>query len=573
MHKPFMNPTLALIAVVTGAACEGAVMGQPGDGGSGSAGNLPTGLPVAPSSASSGSMPATAMSGAGLGDTGMRPGTCGTAAAPLADAPLRRLTREQWGSAVTDLFGVPAADAAMMLPEDERVGPFPGNAALPPSELHVRRFADAAEQIAAAANVSKLISCTDGEPCAAMFIDGYGRRAFRRPLTAGERDGLLAVYRIGREAATFAGGIALVIEAMLSSPQFLYLVEKKTGAGPGRVPLDGYEIAARLSFFLWGSGPDDALLSAAATGRLADADGVRAEATRLLGDPRARGALSRFVTYWLDISSIDRLAKDQRRLPRFDATVRAAMKAETLEFFDYVLRRGDASARTLLTASFSFPDRSLLPIYGLAVPAGFEPKKPTALHGRVGVLTQPSVLATHANPDRTSPVKRGNFVLKNLLCYEIPLPAIDIPPLPEPDPSKTTREQFAQHTSVAACAACHKIIDPVGFGFEKYDASGVYRELEGGRKIDASGTLSIGSPEDGPFDGAAALVQKLLRVPQFNACLPTQWFRFAHARKERPEDGCALDDLRGAFAASGGNLRTLILTLVASDSFRFRPGS
>lgn len=502
---------------------------------------------------------------------------CASRTTAFADTPLRRLTRSQYARSIGDLLSLPGTESDG-LPDDERVGPFPANATQPVSDVHVRRFMEAAEALAvqATSNLDALLGCAPSDACAEAFIRRFAERAFRLPVPDAETNQLLTLYSGERARSSIKDGVQLVIEAVLQSPRFLYHIENKSLASQQKatIPLSPHEMASRLSYFLWNGPPDDPLRAAARDGSLQTADGVRAQAERLLSDDRAQNFTRQFGLHWFDLSSIERLTKDPRQFLWFSEAARKAMQDEAALFFDYGLRHG--TLQSLLTAPYSFVSQPLLPIYGLASSPTLDPTKPTALDPkqRAGALTLPGFLATHAGPQQTSPVKRGVFVFKNLLCQSIALPNIEIPPLPEPKPNQTNRERFAVHTSTPACAVCHLQIDPLGFGFENYDAIGSYRATDEGRAVDAKGILNIGNPAvDGPFDGAVELSQKLLASDELHACVPLQLLRFALGRSETDEDACGLAELTREFETSGFDMRELVIALATSDAFRFRPAS
>jgi hypothetical protein len=510
-------------------------------------------------------------------------------ASTVGDMPLRRLTRAQYANSVRDLLApalrtnaaAKAVEAASRFPADERVGPFSGNPRAPISDAHARLYVDAAELLAEAASrpeaLPGLLPCAPTAAteatCAEQFIRAFGRRAFRRPLAPDTVTALKAVYAAG---GGFANGIRLVLQAILAAPDFVYYVEPRPARiERGLLPLDGFDVAARLAAFLWDGTPDDPLLAAAEANQLATPAQVRAQAERLLGDARARQALGRLAGEWLTVEGVESLQRDARQFPAFTAALPAAMRTETTDFVDHVVRRGDARLATLIAAPFTLAADPLLRVYGVTRPAGTTAQSPLQLPPaeRAGLLTQPGVLAATSHPDGTSPVKRGMLILTNILCHDITFPdGLEVPPLPDPDPKKTTRQRFAQHTTVAACAVCHTVIDPIGFAFERHDAIGTYRAREGTQPVDDSGVLALGDPTlDGPVTGAVELAKKLANAGKVRACVSRQVHRFALARPELKADACTLARLDEAFAKSGYNVRELLLATVTADTFRFRP--
>jgi len=559
---------LALACAGGAVACKGAITGAPAGPGSPAAGG-----------AGRGAAAGFATGAGGAGGVSFSSGvTCaGGHDAPIV--PLRRLTRLEYGNAVRDLLGT-AAVAPDDIPADENVGPFASNTVTSVTDLSTEQYLESAERLAAAAVATPaatdaLVGCDRAAmgdaACASAFIDRFGARAFRRPLAADEK----ARYVGLTAGAAFADGIRLVVEAMLQSPIFLYHLELDPTPAPAGalVPLDSYQLAARLAFFLWASVPDDALMAAAAGGGLADVAPLRAQVTRMLADPRAHDAIASFHAAWLDLGKLPAITKDPTLYPQFSPALRDAMQAETAAFVDDVLRNGDGRLETLLTAPYSILDGGLFDLYGVARPAGttgpvrvdLDPTK------RAGLLTQASFLASHAHENQTSPVARGVAVIRNVLCVALPDPPpnVDNAP-PEPMPGATTRQRFAVHESEASCAGCHKMIDGIGLGFEAYDAVGAFRTTDQGQPVDATGNV-ISAPEiDGPFDGAVALAKELAGAKQVQQCVARQWFRFALGRMEGETDGCSLVGLFEAFDASGHDVRQLLAAIATSDAFRYR---
>jgi hypothetical protein len=492
----------------------------------------------------------------------------------VGTSPLRRLTREQYDNSLRDLLGV-TGNPSVALSPDERITLFYSNAISPMTRLGVEQYGQVAEEAARAAssNVDSLIACdraTLGDSaCATQFITDFGRRAFRRPLSDIEHGRYRALYD---EHATkgFAEGIRLVVQAFLQSPNFLYHMEPVAQMAVS--PLDGFHLAARLSFALWNSIPDTELLDAAANQQLADTAGLVAQATRLLEDPRARDALASFHRQWLDLERLAEAQKDPTLFPQFDAALKTAMIDETASFVDQVIRRGDGRLQTLLSAPFTIADPVLQAFYGAGAP-GADGTQALDPNQRAGLLTQPGFLAAHAHANQGSPVHRGLAVRKSLLCMTLPDPPANVnnvPPNPAPD--ATTRERFAEHDADPTCAACHTLIDPIGFGFENYDAIGQYRTEENGLLIDASGELTQAGDADGPFVGAVQLANKLAVSENVRSCVQKQWFRFALGRTESAEDACTMSSLATQFAASDYNVKSLLLALVSSDAFRYQRG-
>jgi hypothetical protein len=386
---------------------------------------------------------------------------------------------------------------------------------------------------------------------------------------------MIALFESGAADEGFEGGFTLVVEGFLQSPQFLYHLELGMPPVDGEdvVALDAFELASRLSYFLWDSMPDDELFAAAQNGGLATEADVRAQAERMLADPRAAEAIASFHMQWLKLDKLPALEKNAEVYPSFVPEMREAMATETARFADHVIRFDDGRLATLFTAPYSFLDGPLFALYGVTPPADHDPNEPVDLDPtqRSGILTHASLLATHAHTDQSSPVHRGVLVREHFLCQQLspPPPDVDVVP-PELDPDASTRERFEQHRTDPACAGCHELIDPLGFGFEHYDGIGAYRAEEAGKPVDASGEIVGGDAADPVFDGAIELGQMLAESEQVRTCVAQQWFVYGFGRTRGDGDDCSFVAMYTAFAESDHDIRELLLAMVATDSFRHR---
>jgi hypothetical protein len=520
----------------------------------------------APTQDDAGAGEAGTSEGATSGDSGGDSDTDDPPSACTGDAGktrLRRLTREQYDNAVTDLVGREGAwsDA---LEFDERIGPFASNYTAPISSTLLDQYVAASESVAGAvAGDLSWVPCDASDPaCAQTLVETLGRRAYRRPLHDDEKQRLLALHD---GADTFEAGALLVLRALLQAPSFLYHVEV---AEPDVAAVTEHELAARMSFFLWNSIPDDELLDVADAGTLHEPDTLRTQAERMLDDPRARRTLVTFHRQWLGMDELPRLQKDPALFPAF-ADVRPSMEDELARFVDHVITQDDARLETLLTASYSFVDAPLAAIYGVTLPADHDVEEPFELdpQERAGLLTLPGFLAVHAHANQSAPIRRGVVVRTNVLCNPPPPPPpdADVQP-PDPDPDATTRELFEEHTADPTCAACHVYIDGIGLGFEGYDAIGVHRTRENDLPVDERGEL-LATDVDGEFDGVPELAAKLAGSEDVQACVVRQWFRYSLGRYELDADECALDELDVAFAESDHDIRALVLAIVTSHAF------
>jgi hypothetical protein len=531
----------------------------------------------------------TPVPGGGQAGPGQPPGTGGGPALPPGPgstalgcqelAPrvtaARRLTREQYAATVRDLLGDPGAGGDRLPADDGSDGLFVAPATLIVSPSWAENALGAAEEIAhkAIGRMDTLVRCNpaDGERCARTFLEGFGKRAFRRPITAAELDGLLAVFRAGAAGADFARGIELSLQAILQAPSFLYRVELGQAAGsiPGAVRLTPHEVASRLSYGLWGTMPDEQLMLAADAGKLSGPAEIEAQARRLVNDPRARRALVDFAQRWFGLDLLDEVMKDPAHYPQFNEGLIAAMKREAATFFEQVVFEGDGRFQTLLTAPYGFPDAALAPLYGVTAPAAPGGKVELPAQQRFGLLTSVGVLTAHTFSDEAAAIHRGKFVRERLLCTTPPDPPADLmvePPTPQP--GVTTRQRLAQHIEDPACQPCHQYMDPIGFGFEKYDGLGRWRTMDQGKPIDDSGKLAF-TDVDGPFTGVKQLSERLAGSTTVADCVAGTLLRQV-ASIESEIDSCARDRLRAALAASGGDLRELLVAITLGTSFQYR---
>lgn len=488
---------------------------------------------------------------------------------------MRRLTRTEYDNTVRDLLG-DGSRPAQAFALDDSVGPLLNNVASSVNALMAEQYRDAAEALAARADLNKLSPCVPAvvgqEACAAQLIESFGRKAFRRPLTVAERSSLQALYAdvhadLG-EPTDFATGARVLIAALLQAPSFLYRPETGVATADNTLRLHDYDLASRLSYFLWASMPDDILLAAAERKELSTPTGLLAQAQRMLSDPKFSEAVQSFHLQWLGLDELPSLTKDSAVYPEFNDALRDDMQADLRRFVDEVVVHGDAHLATLLSAPFAFVGPHSAALYGVAYPGkGGEPARVQLPAGqRAGLLTQPAFLAVHANPNQGSPIKRGIAIRERLLCQGLPAPPADVPAPPAPEPGATTRERFAGHTSVAGCASCHRLIDPIGFGFESYDGLGRYRSEENGRPIDSSGVVEGSLGADGPFIGAVELSQRLSESNAVRSCVASVWLRFALGRAA---DSCTQSRAEADFAASDYDLRKLILSVTQTDAFRY----
>ncbi len=476
----------------------------------------------------------------------------------------RRLTSAQYHNAVRDLLGV-SVDTSGFLDDTSRgESPFPSNAGIATQALDIDIYWQTANEVAAAAtaDLSTLVDCDPADvACATAFVDDFGGRAFRRPLTEGQQAALVGLYETGAEENP-AIGFQLVISAVLQSPQFLYLTEYGEEIDPGLFALDGYEIATRLSFLLTNSIPDATLLAQAQS--LTNRETLLAEAERLMQTDAFMDAV---VDAQLHLTRISRLDEVSRAEVEFDAQLRESMRQEAATFIRTVMAE-DGSIEGLFTTPLAFPDQRLAAdIYGF----GGDGQRVDVTDGtRVGLLTLPAFLAS--SPPLESDfeiVYRGNAVRTRLLCDTLPPPGADVM-FDEPDPNQTAREKLRQHQDDPACAGCHVLMDNIGFGLLNYDDLGRYQATDAEGAIDASGFVASG--EQFPFDDAAGLSEVLATLPQLRDCMTQQLFRLALAREPDDADTESMTLVGDVMHDGGGDIRGSLLALVGSDAFVLRRG-
>ena len=497
-------------------------------------------------------------------------------------SPLRPLTRDEYDRTIEDLLGDTTAPALSFPPENEVLG-FRNNAsANPANPLLVESYMNAAEGLALRVveeQLELIAPCPSGDEsaCGRSFVRDLGSRAYRRPITEAEATALDQLFDAYLPSG-FGKAVEVTLSAVLQSPQFLYRIDtwRAPTAETGAIALGPYELATRLSYLLTGSMPDAELFTAANEGRLATDAEIELQARRLLESPRAREITRSFHEQWLGLSLLDgaaRLADDVP--PPAEGMADAELVASWRESFrryldDAIWNRGTVNA--LFSSPALFVDQKLAPLYGeSAPPADFiaveQPEQ------RFGLLTQPALLALLAHSDQSAPVLRGAFVRERLMCIEVTPPPPTVNAVPPPvDPNATTRERFAQHTAEPACAGCHVLIDGIGFGLERYDQFGRYRDAENGLAVDESGEV-VGTEDaelDGTYMGARELAARLASSSRVRDCVATNFYRYAMGRVEGPEDQCSMDQVKQRFADSGGAFSELLVGVALSDAFRYR---
>jgi mono/diheme cytochrome c family protein len=431
------------------------------------------------------------------------------------------------------------------------------------------------------ATQKRLLACDPKSPREEQTREVLGRflrRAFRRSLDSGELDRHAALVEAAmKEGRGWHEGVQLAMQAALCSPKFLFRVEfddrpdaKEAG------PLDEFQLASRLSYFLWSTMPDDELLDLAERGQLSA--GIEGQVRRMLADPRADALVTSFAMQWLQLKRIEFLSPDGGHFPTFDNALRTAMIRET-ELFVGDIFREDRSVLELIDAGSTFVNGPLAKHYGLEAAyraAGGTGKDfrrvPCADRTRGGLLSQAGILTATSNPTRTSPVKRGRWVLEQLLGEPPPPPPPNVPELAEDEAASVTaslRERMEVHRKNAACAGCHARMDAIGFALENYDAVGGYRAKDGGFEIDAGGTF----PDGTTFSGPAGLKDVLLaKKREFCRCFAEKMMTYALGRGPEPADRRSIERIVDRLESEDHRVSVLVAGIVSSDAFRERRG-
>jgi hypothetical protein len=504
-------------------------------------------------------------------------------------AVFRRMTAVEYKNTVRDLLGVsPTATADLQLQPDTSLDIGFAIGAPFVTQTDSAGLYAATDKLTSSllTNMAGLApkSCDLGataaaaqQACAGDFIDQFGLRAFRRPVNADEKQDLLDLFNsfmAPTGGATFTEGLAGLVQAMLQTPMFLYRWELGVPAlkDGDLVRYNSYETASRLSYYLWASMPDEGLFQAAAADKLMDPGDIAAQARRMLADPRAKDALADFNVQWLDIVGVQGMQKDPS-YTNYNATVAQAMYDETVAFTTSIYFGPQASGKLadLFTSPSSFVSAGLGKIYGVNVSG--DTLSPTKLDGtqRAGIMTEGSFLAAHSDEDFSNPVHRGVITLRHIMCNQIPEPAgIDVPPLPPRMAGETTRQHFEKHSSVGGiCSSCHSAIDPIGFAFENYDASGAYRTTEENKKVDASGTIPLGKGMV-TFTDAVDLAKQLSTSTDVRECVTRHWMRYLLRREELQEEDGSVASVMGVFEKSNWDLREMLIASTTTHAFTHR---
>ncbi len=489
---------------------------------------------------------------------------------------VRRLSRSEYFNVLADLFpkfALPEID----VPADSGVEGFENVAELlTPNALLIERYeatafsvsAKVAGTVAAAQALAGCVpgSATEEQQCGRRFIETLGRRAFRRPLTSGELSEFEEFFAEIRSQIDFGAAIQLTVARLLQTPEVLYRVELDSRP-------DGLAIASRLSFFIWQSSPDDKLLDAARAGGLSSRDGIAMEARRMLADPRSRRAVVAFHGQWLDFDRINAVpGKDAGLFPGWTPTLRKAMREESDKFIEEVMAKRNGNLASLFTSPETMVNSELAKLYGDGVPVpppGTWAAATLPKAERAGLLTRASFQAAHAEAENGNPPVRGNAILTKVLCTTLGEPPMNADlsnPAKGPDArTKTNRQLYTERTAPAGCMSCHQFIDPLGFAFESYDATGAFRKTENNAlPVDTRVDLTAAGL-GGPLDGPVELSKRLAESDRTAACMASRFFLFAAGRVESPEDRCAVGELTKQVRAGTGILDLVMNTALSPE--------
>ena len=492
---------------------------------------------------------------------------------------IHRLNRLEYNNTIRDLLGVNTRPADKFPADGGGGGGFDNNADtlfIPP--ILMEKYLEAADEILDQADFTNNFPVqpgrfTSASSAARKNLNSFVPRAFRRPVTREDIDPLMELFRHSQQAkAGYEDSLKLALKAVLISPNFLYRVELDRGLDEPHL-LNDYELATRLSYFLWSSMPDEKLFKLAGEKRLGQPQILEAEVRRMLQDAKAQALAENFTGQWLGVARLETTVQpDARRFPSYTPALRAAMQKEPAEFFLSLLRE-EASLLNLIDADYTYANETLAAHYGITGVVG-EQMQRVSLNdaNRGGVLSMAGVLTLTSYPLRTSPVLRGRWVLDEILGTPPPPPPPLVPSLPPDDKPKeglTMRQQLEKHRSKAECAACHQRMDPLGFGFENFDAIGRWRTELGGEPVDSTGVLTTGET----FQGPAELKKILLTKKEtFARNMTDRMLAYALGRGLEFHDRPAVKQVMTALAREDYRGSTLILEIAKSFPFQYRRG-
>ena len=423
---------------------------------------------------------------------------------------------------------------------------------------------------------AQVFSCDpakDGvDPCARKILGAFARKAYRRPVTDADLNQLLPLVQLAiSKGDDFQTGIRLAMKRVLTSAEFIFRPELDEQPNtPAVHDVSDLELASRLSYFLWASTPDEALLQSAESGALHDPAELEAQARRMLADPKADALVESFAAQWLKLRALAPASPAADVFPNFDQALKAAMKDETTLFLKSFVRE-DHSLLELLDARYTYLNDRLAQHYGIGGVTGAQMQKVAlTTPQRSGILGHASILTLTSPPNRTSPVRRGNWILANLWCDVPPPPPPNVPALPEgaSTAGKTLRQIAEEHRKEPRCAACHKKMDPMGFAMEHYNGIGEYRDVDNGQPVDSTGVL----PDGRRVDGAAQVAAMVKNAPAYLQCAAAKLLTYSLGRELTASDQCTVNALATELPLKGNLLKELAVKVVATQQFRQRRG-
>jgi len=510
-------------------------------------------------------------------------------------SPLARLTDDEYMNTLRDLFDGVVSKSKLPkrsdLPAEPREGLFSTNVSTQTVESNrADVYLDGALSVAGEAvkDIDGLMGCepskeSEEADCVEGFIEDFGLRAWRRPLTDDEKEDAMNLFKSSRDEFDFETSVQSVVAGLISAPQFLYRIEKGAGkeTDDSGLRLSSYEMASRLSYLLWDSMPDPELFEAAEDGKLLAPDDIEEQARRMLADDRAHEAMASFYDEWLQLDRVHaRLSADKKATGDGEpyegyGEDQANDLIESLNrFLDDAFFNGDHSMKRLFTSNRGYVSDNIADIFGVDGPgkSGFK-RVDLPEDERSGLLTQPGFMGGWSHETEQAPILRGAFIMEHILCAPSPDPPDNV--IPEirdvPNREDLTYRQFVENTvQQGACKGCHEVIDGYGFLFENYDGIGAYQTKERHLDIDATGTVRGTLDLDGDYDNGIEFSKKLAQSEQAAQCIVQNYYEYAMARGRVKEDGCAIAPLTDGFIEDGMDFHTLVTRLVRSSAFRFR---
>lgn len=492
-----------------------------------------------------------------IGDPGNTSGPCGD----IPEPALKRLSHTEYRNTVRDLFPMVTIPQLQLAPDPTPHGFDNDREALYAAPLLVNQYNVAAGLVAVEVRKKKamLLPCmaTAGAECGHQFLAQLLPRAFRRPVTDDELAVLTQMFDSYLAANNFDVALELTTQAVLQSPQFLYRIETGTAENTA----SQYDVANRLSYFLWATMPDQALFDAAAANGLATDADITAQVDRMLADPRALDGFMNFTKQWLEDARLDRITKPTAG--GWSEDVRAALHEEARRFMEEVAFRRGGTLADLLTSNTAFVGPETATFYGLPAPADWT--EMTLPADRKGFLMQAQFLAATGHPNHSSPVQRGLFVLRNFMCVELGSPPAGVNmsvPAPAPNMPTTNRQDYERVTSEELCQKCHSVINPVGFVFEHYDTFGKYQELDRNLPIDPSGKFGTAT-----FAGPHELLDYLVASEDVHKCVVGKYLTYATGSTAAKKDACLVNDVQSDFTTTGGSLTQMMKSIATHPRY------